>query len=442
MHGLKPTVLLVDDEPNITKTMRICLQELDLEIHSFNKPRKALAAIRESGFDLAFIDLKMSPINGMELLEEIQKTSPDTTVVIITAHGSVETAVEAIKKGAYDYLQKPFDFVELQILAVKVLEHHRLKLEVRSLKTQLDEIHSRQEIITRNKKMQEMIELANRIAPSGLSVLIEGESGTGKELFAQLLHNRSERSDKPFVKVNCAALPENLLESELFGHIKGAFTGAIKDRKGRFEAADGGTIFLDEIAELTPALQVKLLRILQEKEYERLGESHSRSVNVRVLSATNKNIDEAIKEGAFREDLFYRLNSIRLRLSPLRERPEDIPLLIQHFLNKYQNTSSLQITPEAMQALRAYRWNGNVRELENVVERAVVLAHNHEIKYSDLPDEIQEPQLVNSKPLSLEEIEKVHLKRVLQFSKDLKEAADILGIDQATLWRKRKKYFI
>jgi len=288
--------------------------------------------------------------------------------------------------------------------------------------------------------MLKQIDLAARIADSAIGVLIEGESGTGKELLAHFIHEKSSRADKPFVKINCAAIPEQLLESELFGHVKGAFTGATKDRQGRFEVADGGTVFLDEVAELSPPIQAKLLRVLQSKEFERVGESESRKVDVRVIAATNRNLDEALKEGVFREDLFYRLNAVRIKLLPLRDRPEDIPLLIQHYLTRLGKGKAPDISDEAQKALKSYRWSGNVRELENVLERAVLLAANGTIELSHLPEELRQTTEPGTYALSLEEMEKLHIKKVLQNAKDYEEAAMILGIDRATLWKKRKKY--
>lgn len=437
-----PKVIVVDDEINILKTIGICFDSVGFDTKLFSKPQEAQAVLREEKFDLAFFDLKMSPIDGMELLNEVRTHAPETTVIIITAHGSVDSAIEAVKRGAYHYLQKPFDFKELQLFALKAWEHHELKSEVRGLRQRLAEAKDKDwgGFLTRNREMQNVLELAATVAESDLSVLIEGESGTGKELVAHLVHQKSGRSAKPFVKVNCAAIPENLLESELFGHVKGAFTGALKDRQGRFELAHTGTIFLDEIGELPPMIQAKLLRVLHNKEYERVGESHTRQVEVRVVSATNKNLDEALKEGTFREDLFYRLNGVRLKLLPLRDRPEDIPLLLEHFINKFSKETPLEISPEALKILRAYRWNGNVRELENVMQRAILVARNGVVEQAHLPEEFLAATQRADHTLTLEELEKLHITRVLQQAQDYQKAAEILGIDPATLWRKRKKY--
>ena len=435
-------VLVVDDEPNILKTMGICFDATGFQARLVSKPQEVLEIIQRETFDLAFVDLKMAPMDGMEILAEIKKHAPETTVTIITAHGSIDSAVEAVKKGAYHYLQKPFDFKELQLFALKALEYHELKREVRELRRKVSEAETQfdEAILTHNRDMLAVLDLASRVAESGMSVLIEGESGTGKELVAQFIHQKSPRAEKALVKVNCAALPESLLESELFGHVKGGFTGAVKDRQGRFELADGGTIFLDEIAEISPSIQAKLLRVIQSREFERVGESVTRKVDVRIIAATNKNLDEALKEGSFREDLFYRLNALRLKLPPLRERPEDIPLLIQYFLKKFSKDSAREISPEAMKALRAYRWSGNVRELENVMERAALLTKDNVVDLLHLPEEVRLAAERPAHAFSLEEVEKLHIKRVLQHAKDYDEAAQILGIDPATLWRKRKKY--
>ncbi len=435
-----PRVLVVDDEVHILKTIGICLESIGFVVTLTAKPQEALELIKKEPFDLAFVDLRMQPIDGMEMLQRLRQTSPQITVVIITAHGSIDSAVEAIKKGAYHYLQKPFDFKELQIFAQKAWEYHQLVHEVSELRRQVSELPETGQFITRNPDMLSLMELADRVAESNISVLIEGESGTGKELIAHFIHERSSRSHKPFIKINCAALPEELLESELFGHIKGAFTGAVRDRQGRFELADGGTIFLDEIAEIPPAIQAKLLRVIQSKEFERVGESSSRKVDVRIIAATNRNLEEALREGSFRDDLFYRLNAVRLKAKPLRERPEDIPLLAHHFVTKFSAEAPLVISPQAMKALRFYRWSGNVRELENAMERAVLLAQHGVIEASHLPEEVQPHAGAMHTAMTLEEVEKLHIIQVLQQCSDYDEAAKTLGIDPATLWRKRKKY--
>ncbi len=436
----KGSILLVDDEAHILKTISICFESMGFEVLALSDPSVAMEKIAERDFDIAFLDLKMYPFNGIQLLEEIKKKAPDTTVVIITAHGSIDTAVEAIKKGAYDYLQKPFGLSELQHFIDKVYEHHTLQNQVRQLRHQLEEIRGPETIITRNPQMLAMLNLARQVADSNLSVLIEGESGTGKELFAQFIHNQSARRDKSFLKVTCAALPENLLESELFGHIKGAFTGALKDRQGRFELAHGGTVFLDEIAEVTSNVQVKLLRFLQSREFERVGDSRTIKVDVRVIAATNRNLEEALKSGLMRDDLYYRLNAIKMKLSPLRERPEDIPLLIKYFLQKFSQDQSPEVSTEAYRLFTSHALPGNVRELENAIERAILLSQGGRIESFHLPDELRKSESSLVRYQSLEEQERDHIRKVLQIAKDLDEAARILKIDPATLWRKRKKY--
>jgi DNA-binding NtrC family response regulator len=433
-------VLIIDDEPNILKTLTLGLEAIGFDVTGFANPLDALENVVEIDYDIAFIDLMMTPIDGMKVLKEMKRKSPSTTSVIITAHGSIDSAVEAIKEGAFDFLQKPFDLKELQVFTEKVLEHHLLHKEVHELRRRLAS-EPVSEIITRNSAMLQQLELARQIADSTLTVLIEGESGTGKELVGQFIHASSNRKGRPFVKVNCAALAENLLESELFGHTKGAFTGAIRDREGKFESADGGTIFLDEIGEITPAIQVKLLRFLQNREFERVGENNVRKVDVRVIAATNKKIIDSLEEGSFREDLYYRLNAVKISLPPLRERPEDILLLTYHFVKKFsKDASQVEISPEALKLMTAYPWRGNVRELENVIERAVLLAKSETILPSHLPSEFQNVDESLNNLLSLEEIERQHIARVLKISKDLEEASQVLDIDPATLWRKRKKY--
>jgi len=433
-------VLVVDDEPNILKTLSIGLQAIGMEVAPFGNPCDALDQLEDGKYKIAFIDLKMEPIDGMQVLKEIRRRSPLTTCVILTAHGSIDSAVEAMRLGAFDFLQKPFDLKELQIFAEKVLEHHNLQSEVHTLRLQLSADHAGEEIVTRNALMRQQLDLAKHIADSPLTVLIEGESGTGKELVAQYIHRCSARREHAFVKVNCAALPENLLESELFGHVKGAFTGAFKDRPGRFELADGGTVFLDEVGEIPPASQVKLLRFLQHREFERVGENVTRKVDVRVIAATNRKLSESLKEGTLREDLYYRLNAVRISLPPVRERSDDILLLITHFLKKFSPEKEVTILPESLKILTSYRWPGNIREIENVMERAVLLAKGGMIEPAHLPAELQPEDGSLAGLLSLDEIERQHISRVLRVTHDLDEAARVLEIDPATLWRKRKKY--
>ncbi len=433
-------ILVVDDEPNILKTLKIYLESVGFDVEAIANPLDASQSLNDKEYDIAFFDLKMSPIDGLQLLKICKQKSPHTTVVIITAHGSIESAVEAIKNGAEDFLQKPFDMQEFQLFTERVYEHHRLKNEVRQLRQQLEETREESEFVTRNPLVLKQLDLARQAANSGLSVLIVGESGTGKEMLARFIHNHSGRKSKPFVKVSCAALPETLLESELFGHIKGSYTGAIKDRTGRFEAAESGTILLDEIGELPQTVQVKLLRFLQDKEFERIGENKTRKVDVRVIAATNRKLEEAIDSGLIREDLYYRLNAVRIELPPLRERPEDILVLMQHFVEKFSNKKEVEFSPEALKLLTTYRWPGNVRELENVIERCVVFAKDGLIKPDYLPNEVQKATEGKSGILSLQETEIRQIKRVLGVAADLEEASLLLGIDPATLWRKRKKY--
>lgn len=434
------SILVVDDEPNILKTLKVYLESVNFTVDAFSNPIDASKILNDKEYDIAYFDLKMAPIDGMQLLKDCKQKSPNTTVVIITAHGSIESAVEAIKNGAEDFLQKPFNMQEFKLFTERVYEHHKLKKEVRILRSQLAATKIESEFVTRNLAVLKQLDIARQIADSSLSVLIEGESGTGKEMLAQFIHNLSSRRTKPFIKVSCAAIPEALLESELFGHIKGAFTGAIKDREGRFQAADGGAILLDEVGELPQSVQVKLLRFLQNKEFERVGENVTRKVDVRVMAATNRKLSVAIQEGTIREDLYYRLNAVRIELPALRERPEDVLILIQHFIKKHNQRKNIEVTSEALKLLTTYRWPGNIRELENVIERGLVFARDGMIKAEYLPDEIQKVAEGKTGILSIEEMEKLHIKRVLGVANDLEEAALLLNIDPATLWRKRKKY--
>ncbi|MHB1686646.1 MAG: sigma-54-dependent transcriptional regulator [Ignavibacteriaceae bacterium] len=437
-------VLIVDDEINILKVIELSLSSQNFLPEVFSNPVEALKRAHEIYFDIAFIDLKMEPIDGLQVLAQLKSISPDTTVVLMTAHGSIETAVEAIKGGAYDYITKPFTHKEFIHLAEKVFEHHMLLKELKGLRAQIEESFENGEIISNNFQMREILKLSKDIAESDIPVLIEGESGTGKEILARYIHQNSKRKSNAFITVNCAAIPESLFESEVFGHIKGSYTGALKDRIGRFEMADQGSVFLDEVGEVSKPMQVKLLRFLQSMEFERVGESITRKVNVRIISATNRNIDDDIKSGDLREDFYYRLSGIRIKLPPLRERKEDIPLLIEYFLRKYSPGIEISVSADVFKLLNEYSWPGNIRELENVINRAIVLAKDRVIKHEYLPSEIFRGNNKEFGPLipSLDEIEKGYIIDVLKKFSNPKDAARILGISLTTLWRKRKEYKI
>lgn len=440
----KANVLVIDDETNILKMIDLSLNSQNYKTEIFSKPQEALLRVQEKFFDLAFIDLKMQPLNGLEVLSELKKMSPETTVVLMTAHGSIETAVEAIKKGAYDYITKPFSHKEFIHLTERVYNYHKLSKEIKGLKYQIMDQQESNNIITQNYQMRDILNIAFDIAKSDIPVLIEGESGTGKELLARYVHMNSDRKDNPFIVINCAAIPETLFESELFGHSKGAFTGALKDRVGRLELADTGTIFFDEVAELPKLMQVKLLRFLQNMEFDRVGESITRKINIRIISATNRDIDKDLSIGELRDDFFYRISAVRLKLPALRERKEDIPYLLDYFLKNSFRSGEFIILPETLKLLSSYDWPGNIREFENVIRRVVVLAKDKIIKPEYLPSEIrsnENRQFLNILP-KLEELEKDHIIQVLKLTSNPKEAAKILGISETTLWRKRKQFEI
>lgn len=439
----KGKVVVIDDEPNILKMIELSLTAQDYETEAFSSPANALNRIREKYFDVAFIDLKMLPIDGIETLIELKRISPYTTAVLMTAHSSIETAVEAIKKGAYDYIQKPFDHKEFSHTLERVFKYHNLQKEVRGLKAQLDGMNPAGELIAVSYGMREIMKTALDIADSSIPVLIEGESGTGKEALARFIHNNSGRRDKPFIPINCAAIPENLFESELFGHTKGAFTGAIKDRIGKIETADTGVLFLDETAEMPKSMQVKLLRFLQYMEFERVGESFHRKVDVRIISATNKDINNALASGELRDDFFYRLSAVRIKLPPLRDRKEDIISLTEYIL-KTISINEYEIIPETIELMKLYDWPGNIRELENTIKRMAVLSKDRILRPDLLPFEIQRrspKKFIEIMP-KLEEIEKNYIIEVLKTVSATKQAAQILGISETTLWRKRKQYEI
>ena len=452
------TILVVDDEVNYLTVMEALLGGEGYEVLTVPGGQEALKIAGSADVDLVLTDMKMPKLSGIELLGELKRLYPDLPVIMMTAYGTVEKAVAAMKTGAFDYILKPFKNEELLVTITRALEHHRLIQQNRMLLQDLDKKYGAPNIVGESKAMREILALVKRVATSRATVLVSGESGTGKELVARAIHQQSPRAGKTFVSVNCAALTETLLESELFGHERGAFTHAVAMRKGRFELADGGTLFLDEVAEMSPALQVKLLRVLQEMEFERVGGNKTIKVDVRLVAATNRDLKVEVEEGRFREDLYYRLNVVHLHILPLRDRPEDIPLLATHFLRKYAQENArgeIHPSPEAMKLLLQYAWPGNVRELENVMERAVILCSQNLISVNDLPRELAgeirgEPSrldidrfvpLQTPLPEALEQIEELMIRRALERSSHVQvRAAELLGITKSLLQYKLKKY--
>ena len=448
-------ILIVDDEKVQREMLAGFLNKQGYRTVAAEDGAGALERYSSGSFDLVLTDFRMPGMDGFALLKEMKRRNPEAVVVIMTAYGTVNTAVAAMKEGAYDYLTKPIDLDELLLRIQRVEREALLKRENRELKDELRRKFQVDFIVTASGKMEEALNLVGRVAPSQATVLILGESGTGKELFARAIHYASPRAGKPLVKVNCAALPETLLESELFGHEKGAFTGAVARRVGRFEQADGGSIFLDEIGDLSPALQAKLLRVLQEKEIERVGSNQTLKIDVRVIAATNRNLEEAIRKGSFREDLYYRLNVVTLTLPPLRERKEDIPILVDHFLKKYSRENKKEVastTKEVRDLLMQHEYPGNVRELENIIERAVVLGRGNALTLQDLPLNLRESKAEipreelregTSLPETLENLERQLVLRALERSGGIQtRAAEELGINERVLRYKMKKYKI
>ncbi|MBC7189248.1 sigma-54-dependent Fis family transcriptional regulator [Candidatus Aerophobetes bacterium] len=408
----KGSIIVIDDEEVICESCRRILEEAGFEVETVTNSRKALDRIREKLFDVAIVDLKMPEIDGMEILRRIKKHSPEVMVIIITGYSTVDSAVKAMKMGAFDYVPKPFTPDELEMIVKNALEKKRLIFENRYLRSQLKEKYSFYNIIGKSPKMQEVYQTLEKVAPTDSTVLIYGESGTGKELVAKAIHYNSPRRDKPFISVDCGALSESLLESELFGHVKGSFTDAVVTKPGLFEVANGGTFFLDEVGNISLSIQAKLLRVLQEREFKPVGGTKWKKVDIRLIAATNQDLEKLIREGKFREDLFYRLNIVPIFLPPLRERKEDIPLLAFHFLQKFnqeRNKNVKGISPEAMEILINYSWPGNVRELENVIERLIVMSEEEVIKPHHLPLSIRgkEPTIEVETPRSWEEMKKL-----------------------------------
>ena len=446
-------ILVADDEPSHRQMIEAVLAAEGYEVTQAEDGQAAISAIEDRFYDLVIMDIRMPNVDGIQALQKIKQISPDIPVIIMTAYASVGTAVDALKSSAFDYLIKPLDIEELKILVAKALHHHQLEQENIYLKERLNDRFDFSNIIGHSPAMKKLFETMALVAPSEATVIIVGESGTGKELIANAIHQNSPRKDFPFIKVNCAALPETLLESELFGHEKGAFTGAIARKQGRFQLAHNSSIFLDEIAEMAPATQAKILRVLQEREFEPVGGTQTIKVDTRVIVATNKNLEKEIQEGRFREDLYYRLNVITVEVPPLRRRREDIPLLADFFLKHYAEKNRRLIkgfTPRATDLLMRYDWPGNVRELENIIERAVIMARGEMITplefpfdLQDLDVELKESRIDLTPGRSLKEVEKVLILRTLEEARGNRtHAAGILGISRRTLQLKLKEYGI
>jgi DNA-binding NtrC family response regulator len=451
-------ILVVDDEPKQAEIFQIALKKDGYLVQTANSGEAAIRYLKQEPVDIVITDLRMPNVDGLELFRWIKRNNPGTAVLFVTAYATVETAVDALKSGARDYLLKPVKLDELRLRVKNIVAELQLKQENILLKDAVHKKFQFENIIGTSKPMQEVFGKIKKVAPSATTVMLRGESGTGKELVAQAIHTLSPRKDGPFVKATCAALPEGLLESELFGHVKGAFTGAIRDREGRFETANNGTIFLDEIGDIPLTTQVKLLRVLQERQFERVGDNQSMTVDVRVIAATNKNLEEALLKKEFREDLYYRLNVVSIYLPPLRERKEDIPILITHFLNQF--TKSLletdikkkpKLDPAALDLIMQYHWPGNIRELENAIEHALVMGNGEIILPEDLPIPIQSSQeqlaakadTVLEEGITLEDMERRLLRSALNKTQNNQsKAAKLLGITRRTLGYRMKKYNI
>ena len=435
-------ILIVDDELVVRDSLGKWFTSEGYTARPTGSAREALEAIQQMEFDIALIDIKMHGMDGMELQSRLHEADPELTVIIMTGYASVETAVQALKHGAYDYITKPVDPDELSHLVANALEHKRARREVVRLREDLQEVFPSTELIGKSPAMKKVVELIEMVAPTEATVLITGESGTGKEVVARAIHAAGPRRYMPMVTIHCGALTETLLESELFGHEKGAFTGAQYRKKGKFEIADGGSVFLDEISDISLKTQTDLLRVLQEKEIVRVGGNQQIKVDFRCIAATNKNLETLVKEGAFRPDLYYRLHVFCIDLPPLRDRRDDIPLLVNHFLNKFCMATSRampQLSAEALEVLMRHDWPGNVRELENAVERALVVGRGSEIRPADFSFQFQADEPKGGK--TLDDVERAHIERILRETQhNLSRAARVLDIDRTTLYNKLRRY--
>jgi DNA-binding NtrC family response regulator len=454
MMAHRGSILLVDDEEKILKALGRALRDAGHAVVETTSPREAQRLLGERTFDLLVVDNVMPQLSGLDLIREYVGSASEqerSQILMMTAHATVESAIEAMKLGALDYLQKPFEIDELLVVVSRALEHQRLRTEYRYLQTERDEQFGHYGIIGRSRPMQAIIERAERVAQTKSTVLITGETGTGKELVARAIHNRSTQRDMPLIKVNCAAIPESLLESELFGHVRGAFTGAATSKKGKFALADGGTIFLDEIGTMAPALQAKLLRVLQEREFEPLGSERTERIDVRVIAATNRDLHQMVADGKFQEDLFYRLNVIPIELPALRERRDDIPALVDHFVRKHAQRTGRRIDrieDGVIAALQQYDWPGNVRELENTIERAVVLSPGTTLAAQAISVLGAAPAQTSGLPSlrlrqNIEWVERETIRRSLEIARGVKkDAAELMGISQRALSYYLAKYRI
>jgi len=436
--------LIVDDEQNIRRTLSLALESMGYETTNAGNGPDALRELKARRFDVMLLDLKLSQESGLDVLEEAIRISPALAVVIMTAFASIDTAVEAMRRGAFDYLPKPCTPEQLRQVLGRIQKTRKLERRVAELESRLSADSPEIDLTTHSPVMKRAFDVAFKAAGTDATVLLLGESGTGKSVLARAIHQRSSRNNGAFVTVSCPSLTRELLQSELFGHVKGAFTGALAETWGKVTAAEGGTLFLDEVGDLPPETQAKLLRLLQEREYERVGETKVRYADVRVIAASNRDLAKAVAAGTFREDLFYRLNVISLTLPPLRDRLDDVERLAMAHLHSVANECDKKIdgiSADALEVMKRYNWPGNIRELRNVIERAVILSSNHEIEVSDLTETIEpDSEIRVGGKVSLEELETAHIRKVIASSKTLEEAAVVLGIDAATLYRKRKKF--